>query len=82
MMWILIEQNVNGKNKKFMGAKNYDRLIKYINTFENVRKKDDYHFDSETKEFIIQMCEMLDWREYNDKYQKSKKTRYLQTKKG
>ena len=32
MMWILIEQNVNGKNKKFMGAKNYDRLIKYINT--------------------------------------------------
>ena len=55
MMWILIEQNVNGKNKKFMGAKNYDRLIKYINTFENVRKKDDYHFDSENKEFIIQM---------------------------
>ena len=78
MIWILIEMNINGKQKKFMGSKNYDILIKYINTFESVRKIDDYHFDSESKEFIIQMCEMLDWRDYkNDKFTKGKKIRNL-----
>ena len=75
MMWILIEMNIKGTKKKFMGAKNYDTLIRYINAFDDVRKIDDYHFDSNDKEFIIQMCEMLDWRDIAyDKHQKSKKT--------
>lgn len=74
-MWILIEMNIKGTKKKFVGSHNYDTLIRYINTFENVRKIDDYHFDSADKEFTIQMCEMLDWRcgPY-DKHKKSKKT--------
>ena len=38
MIWVLIEMNIKGTKKKFMGAKNYDTLIKYINTFEDVRK--------------------------------------------
>lgn len=75
MIWVLIEMNIKGTKKKFMGAKNYDTLIKYINTFEDVRKIDDYHFDSNDNEFIIQMCEMLEWRDFAyDKHQKSKKT--------
>ena len=75
MIWILIELNIKGTKKKFMGAKNYDTLIKYINTFEDVRKIDDYHFDSNDKEFIIQMCVMLEWWDFAfDKHQKSKKT--------
>ena len=75
MIWVLIEMNIKSTKKKFMGAKNYDTLIKYINTFEDVRKIDDYHFDSNDKEFIIQMCEMLEWRDFAyDKHQKSKKT--------
>ena len=82
MMWILIEMNIKGTHKKFMGSKNYDTLIKHINTFEDVRKIDDYHFESADKNFIIQMCEMLDWREVAyDKHSKGEKTRYLQTKK-
>ena len=82
MMWILIETNTKGTQKKFMGAKNYDTLIKYINTFMNIRKIDDYHFDSEQKEFVIQMCELLDWRDYkDDKHKKSEKIWNLQTKK-
>ena len=72
MIWVLIEMNIKGTKKKFMGAKNYDTLIKYINTFEDVRKIDDYHFDSNDKEFIVQMCEMLEWRDFAyDKHQKS-----------
>ena len=81
MIWILIEINEKKKDIKYMGAKNYDTLIKYINTY-NTKKISDYYFISDKKEFVIHMCEMLDWRENNDKYQKSKKTRYLQTKKG
>lgn len=78
MMWILVEQKYNSSHKRFIGAKNYDTLIKYINTFDDVRKKDDYHFETHDVEFIIQMCEVIEWREQKyDKHQKGKKARNL-----
>lgn len=83
MIWLLIQMNLKGTKKKFMGAKNYDRLLLYINTFDGIRKIDDYHFDSDEYDFVIQMCEMLDWREFvYDKHQKGKKTWNLQKTKG
>ena len=79
MMWLLIQLNEKKTETKYMCSKNYDKLIMYINTFVGVKKIDDYYFISEHNEFIIHMCEILDWREsVYDKHQESKKTWNLQ----
>ena len=74
MFWVLIIVDNKGK-KKFVGALNYDKLMLYINKYSNVKKRDDYNFESDEFTFTINMVEMLDWRDFRyGEYKKGKKT--------
>jgi hypothetical protein len=68
-MWLLIQTNERGTKRKYVTSINYDRLIYYINKFNNVKKINDYYFisnDSEVIEFKIFLSDNLDGRLYNE----------------
>ena len=60
MMWVVTI--TSKKSIKIKSARNYDTIIKYINSYLNVRKKDDYNFYSDEYEFHIYMSEILERR--------------------
>lgn len=63
-MWVLCQLNKNGYKIKYLTSKSYSDIVKYINTFQDTKKIDDYNFigyngDEELK-FSIYIAENLD----------------------
>lgn len=58
-MWILIQKEIKGDREKYMIYDNYINMIKYIFSFNNVKRYNKYYFVSHFNniEFIIKLGE-------------------------
>ena len=57
-MFVLIQNDLEG-HEKYIMSKSYNDLIDYINTFENVKKLNDYNFMSNQLFFMIKLGEVI-----------------------
>lgn len=58
-MWFLIQTNVSKTRYKFLCTRDYDKIMKYIKSFVDVVRKNEYEYQSNDIIFYIRFGEEM-----------------------